>query len=255
MIVIKILLVDPDSDWLNILKSEILTVLINLGFSKKDIIFIFADSFQEAYELIINEYFELVIINIIIGKPLVIKAHEFKLSTIVFIPKDFAFREIRDLFLKYKVCDVLVNTKEDFNIDDFIDKIQEIFRSKQVISQVISHSSNELSKEDRQYLIKKLAELGKGAMIHSKQYFEKVVNSLDLPSDWSNNLAGAWTGDLNYDAEKLITWCEIRYYPNGSNKSGKKVLGYLIKELFEQSGDRKLREIIMQYELIPEDLL
>lgn len=251
MIVIKILLVDTDSSWVNILKSEILTVLINIGFSKKDIIFIFADSFQKTYELIKNEYFDLVVINIIIGKSLVIKAHEFKLPTIVFIPKDFAFREMRDLFVKYKVCDVLVNTKEDFNIDDFIDQIQEIFR----IKQVISHPSNELSKEHRQYLIKKLAELARGAMIHSKQYFEKVVNSLDLPSDWSNNLADAWTGDLNYDAEKLITWCEIRYYPNGSNKSGKKVLGYLIKELFEQSGDRKLREIIMQYELIPEDLL
>ena len=88
-------------------------------------------------------------------------------------------------------------------------------------------SHNEIDK-----LVDILADQAATSMALSPQgYFRDLVRRTKLPSKWKRRLAGAWTGDPESDARKLVEWAEAK----GINPAERELttLGTLLQVLLE----------------------
>ncbi|KST65526.1 response regulator [Mastigocoleus testarum] len=254
----RILLVEDNESWQNILKLKINNTLekINHINYKTQVI----NNFQEAFKALQESSWNLVVTDIglgnddmkpqKLGKQIVELAHEEKIPTIV-VSAYLDPQEVGSLFENYKISGFF--WKETFDGIYFINKVQEILQSQQQPEEEISSPSNsyQLSDNDKEYLITTISRLATNSTTSSKEYFKALVNQLNLPEKWRNSIADIWTGDTNTDTSKLVNWVEQKKsYPNESEKPGYTVLGSLIEKLLEETGDRHFLEMIISYELI-----
>ncbi len=79
-----------------------------------------------------------------------------------------------------------------------------------------------------------LAKLAANEFAGPQRFFKYLVDKADLPQAWRQGIAGAWTGNANYDARALINWAIAR----DVNPSDRRytTLGSILQALLQHLG-------------------
>ncbi len=257
----NILLIEDDELWTSLIKEDLRSSITN----NVDINLTISKTFQESNIHLDNHKWKLILVDIGLspnndkdksGLTLIRKAVKQKFPLIIVSDK----LTVNDQTILFKDTETIkylkgVFSKEHYNdrINDFINTVKET-----LLEEESSNSQNniqicnyELDDKDKFYIIDTIEELARSSKISSKHYFKNLVEQLDLPERWQQELSDVWLGDTWRDSTKLINWIQCKNsYPKGSKQSGKTVLGNLLKIIIEKSCDPKLVSIIIENDLI-----
>ena len=107
-----------------------------------------------------------------------------------------------------------------------------------------------MEKTDFNKLVELIAKLAFGHPIDPRIFLKRIINQANFPHTWNWEVAGAWTGDAKYDAQKIVIWALSKdVNPNDKRFT---TLGSILKVLLDEAGfdDAKLIvSIIIIYNL------
>ncbi|MEO1431284.1 MAG: trypsin-like peptidase domain-containing protein [Cyanobacteria bacterium J06632_19] len=238
----KILLVEDDSSWQNIIKGKIRSALKNINIEDYEIKII--DNFDQSYEVLEEGSWNLLVTDIglgnselqpmKLGKQLVEIASERNIPTIVVSGTTHLNRaDVREILKKLGAYDFFA--KETFDAKEFIDAVQDVLQNKEEqVEGENSSMSNTISKTDIDKLVNVITNQAANAFISPQEFFKDLINRANLPQKWVFGLAGVWTGDPNVDARKLINWA----LANNGNPNDKRftTLGSILQALLIDVG-------------------
>ena len=260
----KILLVEKadDDPWLIILKDKINNALQEMGHPNATITI--KTNFRDAFAALREpeNHWDLLVTDVSLGTPQKLGIQLMDYASREMLVPTIAISGSPEVTTQ-NVCYLLIDlkasyfiAKQSFNGKKFKEKVKELLQDKSPPIQVDNALNEQVSiyglgTEDREYLLNTLARLATSNPSGAKNYFRDVVRRLSLPPSWEGKISDVWTGGTNEDARILINWLEQRKdYPKSFSKQDYTILGAMVENLLEDSGDSNLLEIIQNYKLI-----